>query len=320
MSTGFDNTNLSKFGLGTLAFGGEDWPFSYGPSSSQAVNETISKAFEFGVNWIDTAASYGSGLSEKIVGQFLKRAKNVPSVMTKCGVFSHLDHEMELARRLDDLRTQAIESKKRLGVHKLDMLLLHRTPVENDSFLECLSQLSEIKAEGVAQRIGLSNVDLKCLELAAKNFDIDAIQIKVSPFNFRESLPISLSAKDKGIQVYAYGLFEHGILTDSFSKNNVINKPRSDVRQHYGNFKGNRLLRNLQIRDSLSAIAHMHGLSVVEALAHWAAFLPSLDGVILGCRNMSQVKELRTPLSGKVMGSAATAIQSAIDKIDIDND
>ena len=81
---GDSDLELSVIGLGTWAIGGEGWQYSWGPQDDEQSIKTIYHALDLGINWIDTAAVYGHGHSEEIVGKALKGMSEKPIIATKC--------------------------------------------------------------------------------------------------------------------------------------------------------------------------------------------------------------------------------------------
>ena len=122
---GWTDLNLTTIGLGAWAMGGNGWKFGWGPQDDADSIATIRRANELGINWIDTAAIYGLGHSEEVVGRALKMLATKPIVATKC------------SRRWDDagmpyadlnpasLRRECDESLRRLGVEQIDLYQVH---------------------------------------------------------------------------------------------------------------------------------------------------------------------------------------------------
>ncbi|MFB0527510.1 MAG: aldo/keto reductase, partial [bacterium] len=81
---GWTDLNLSTIGLGTWAIGGGGWKFSWGPQDDRESISAIQRALELGINWIDTAAVYGLGHSEEIVGKAIRGLRDKPIIATKC--------------------------------------------------------------------------------------------------------------------------------------------------------------------------------------------------------------------------------------------
>ncbi|MEP6473400.1 MAG: aldo/keto reductase, partial [Gemmatimonadota bacterium] len=138
---GRDGPMISRLGFGAWATGGGDWQFSWGPQDDEESIAAMRRAVELGVNWIDTAAVYGLGHSEAVVGRFLKQipASDRPLIFTKCGlVWADADPKAGTQRLLrpDTIRKECEASLRRLGVERIDLYQFHwpdaaGTPIED---------------------------------------------------------------------------------------------------------------------------------------------------------------------------------------------
>src|SRR3954471_9347456 len=160
---------LSTVGFGAWAIGGGGWAFGWGPQDDAASIATMRRALELGINWIDTAAVYGLGHSEEVVGKLLRELPQSerPFVFTKCGlVWDRLNPMAEPMRVLTpaSIRSECEASLRRLGVERIDLYQFHwpdetGTPVE-DSWAEMLRLIEE----GKVRVGGVSNFDVSLLE------------------------------------------------------------------------------------------------------------------------------------------------------------
>ncbi len=121
------NTDLeiSCIGLGTWAMGGGDWKFGWGAQDDQASIETIYKALDVGINWIDTAPIYGLGHAETVVGKAIKGMHKRPMIATKCA--RRWDEKGDILKVLkkDSIRQECEASLRRLGVDVIDLYQMH---------------------------------------------------------------------------------------------------------------------------------------------------------------------------------------------------
>jgi aryl-alcohol dehydrogenase-like predicted oxidoreductase len=132
---------ISRLGFGSWAVGGGGWAFGWGPQDDTASLATMRHALERGVNWIDTAAVYGLGHSEKIVGLLLREVPHAerPYVFTKCGLVWSAQDRMREPRRIltpESIRKECESSLRRLGIERIDLYQFHwpddgGTPVED---------------------------------------------------------------------------------------------------------------------------------------------------------------------------------------------
>jgi len=177
-SSGFQ---ITMVGFGSWAIGGGGWSFGWGPQDDTESIATMRHALELGVNWIDTAAVYGLGHSEEVVGKLLRElpASERPLVFTKCGLTWDVNNPMQVAMR--DLKPETIRreceaSLRRLGVERIDLYQFHwpdetGTPVE-DSW----SVMVKLIEEGKVRAAGVSNFDVHLLERCEKIRHVDSLQ------------------------------------------------------------------------------------------------------------------------------------------------
>ena len=291
---GSSGLEITTVGFGAWAIGGGDWAFSWGPQDDKASEQTMRRAIELGVNWIDTAAVYGLGHSEQVVGRFLRSlpAAERPLIFTKCGLVWDDRNRMEPAKRVlkpESIRTECEASLRRLGIERIDLYQFHwpdetGTPIE-DSWAEMLRLIEE----GKVRLGGVSNFDVGLLERCAAIRHVDSLQP-----------PFSLIRRDVGAQqvpwcdahktgVICYSPMQSGLLTDRFSAERVARMANDDWRRHSPEFNSPNLNRNLALRDALKPIAQRHGTSVSSVAIAWVLSWPGVTGAIVGARSPEQV-------------------------------
>jgi aryl-alcohol dehydrogenase-like predicted oxidoreductase len=131
---------ITRVGFGSWAVGGGGWVFGWGPQDDAESLATMRHALEAGVNWIDTAAVYGLGHAEEVVGRFLRGlpAADRPFVFTKCGLVWNDHTPMATPHRVlkpESLRSECEASLRRLGVERIDLYQFH-WPDENGTRVE----------------------------------------------------------------------------------------------------------------------------------------------------------------------------------------
>src|SRR5437762_11902513 len=117
---------ITPMGFGAWAIGGAGWEFGWGDQDDKASIAAIHRALELGINWIDTAAVYGLGHSEEVVGRLLRDlpAGERPLVFTKCGLVWDERDRMKEARRVlrpESIRKECEASLRRLGAERIDL-------------------------------------------------------------------------------------------------------------------------------------------------------------------------------------------------------
>src|SRR5258707_5029984 len=123
---------ITTVGLGAWAMGGGQWESSWGPQDDQESIATIRRALDLGLNWIDTAAVYGLGHSETIVGRAIKERDERPYVFTKCSLVWDQDGNITHNLQAASIRREAEASLKRLGVERIDLYQIHSPAGKGD--------------------------------------------------------------------------------------------------------------------------------------------------------------------------------------------
>src|SRR6202158_5535038 len=166
---GSSGLNITTVGFGSWAVGGGGWSFGWGPQDDSDSIATIRHALALGINWIDTAAVYGLGHSEEVVGRLLHDlpTSQRPYVFTKCVLIWDDNNRMKEPRRVlkpDSIRLECEASLRRLGIERIDLYQFHwpdetGTPVE-DSW----GAMVKLIAGGKIGAAGVSNFNTELLE------------------------------------------------------------------------------------------------------------------------------------------------------------
>ncbi|MEO8562111.1 MAG: aldo/keto reductase [bacterium] len=291
---GTSGLEITTVGFGSWAAGGGGWAFGWGPQDDDASVAAMRHALERGVNWIDTAAVYGLGHSEEVVGRLLRDVppSERPLVFTKCGLaWDEKDRQATPKRVLkpDAIRAECEASLRRLGVERIDLYQFHwpdetGTPVE-DSW----AAMARLVDEGKVRAIGVSNFSIELLERCEAVRHVDSLQ---PPFSLvrraaaERELPWCAS---HGTGVIVYSPMQSGILTDQFSMTRMVSLALDDWRRGAAEFLSPRLERNLALRDALRPIAARHGATVSDVAIAWTLAWPGISGAIVGARSPEQV-------------------------------
>ncbi len=290
-STGFEITTV---GYGSWDVGGSGWPFSWGPQDDNVSIATMRHALELGINWIDTAAVYGLGHSEEVVGKMLRDlpASNRPLVFTKCGLLWDTNNPLTPAERVlkpETIRKECELSLRRLGVERIDLYQFHwpgrcGTPIE-DSW----SEMAKLIAEGKIRAAGLSNFDVALLDRCEAIHHGASPQPPFSPIRrgaAEDEIPWG-HAHNPG--VICYSPMPAGLLTAGFTAARVSQLAGEDWRRKSEEFLEPKLSRNLALRDALRPIAERHSATVSAVAIAWALAWPGVTGAIVGARTPGQV-------------------------------
>lgn len=292
---GTSGLDITRVGFGAWAIGGGGWSFGWGPQDDAASLAAMRHALDRGVNWIDTAAVYGLGHSEELVGRLLRELSSgqQPYVFTKCGLVWDAKNPMSPNRRSlrpESIRRECEASLRRLGVDRIDLYQFHWPDTETGTPLEdSWSTMIDLVNEGKVRAAGVSNFNVELLERCDAIHHVDSLQP-----------PFSLIRRDAGASeiawcaahetgVIVYSPMQSGILTDRFSAERVAHMADDDWRRRSPQFQEPALERNLALRDALRPIAERHDSTVSSIAVAWTLAWPGVTAAIVGARSPEQV-------------------------------
>lgn len=277
---------VSEIGFGAWAIGG-----SWGDQKESDSLEGLETALDNGVNFIDTAAGYGNGKSEKIIGEFLKSRTEQVYVCTKTppapGKWPPSPY-CKIEERYPEkyLRENVEERLTNLQASSLDVLLLHTwTRAWNDNPV-ALEILQKMKSEGVIKNIGISTPehDQNCVIQLMRDGVIDVLQVIYNIFEQEPAAQILPVAKETGTGIIVRVAFDEGVLTGKYRGDEKFG--RDDFRSNY--FAGDRLMRGVKRTEKIRDEFKNSGYSMPELALKFAMTQEAVSTVIPGIRNRSQ--------------------------------
>ncbi len=291
-------------GLGTA-------PTAHADASSAArteLRETIDRALQRRVRWIDTAGIYGLGAVERTVGAALAGADR-PAVATKCGLVWDAGHGRAVA--VGDARTlreQAERSREHLGADRLDLLFLHRPPEDGTDLEVAWGTLAELADAGVAARIGLAGGDLDALERCHAIRPVDAFQTPVSMV--RPNAAVVAGAHALGVPVMAHGALETGLLVDGGAGADPDPRDRRRRSPLFADPDGRAALL-----DTLERVAPTIPCTLAELAAAWVLGVPGVTGTVIGARRPEQVNGWSSAAGVRLPADQRAEIAAAIARL-----
>jgi aryl-alcohol dehydrogenase-like predicted oxidoreductase len=248
---------------------------------------------ELGVNWVDTAAVYGLGHSEEVVGRVMRSLPETsrPLIFTKCGLeWDPAEPSREWHEVTPDTVRRGVEdSLRRLGLDRIDLFQIH-SPDDNGSPVEpAWEAMLELKHEGLVRAVGVSNFDVGLLDRCEALGHVDSLQPPFSLISRDTATDLLPWAAAHGTGVICYSPMKNGILTDSFGRERIARMAEDDWRRSAPNFREPALGRNLALRDALRPIAERHNATVADVAVAWVLAWPGVSGAIVGGRAPEQV-------------------------------
>ena len=240
----------------------------YGERDDAESNATIRRAIDLGVNFFDTADSYGPFINEELVGRAIRDRRDEVILATKFGVVR--DPANPKARGVngkpDYVRSCCEASLRRLGVKTIDLYYLHRvdpnTPIE-----VTVGAMAELVKEGKVRHLGLSEAAPETLRRANSVHPITALQTEYSLWSREPEKELLATCRELGITFVAYSPLGRGFLTGKIK--NLTELPENDWRRGAPRFQGDNLQRNLHIATRIEEAARDKRCSAAQLALAW---------------------------------------------------
>jgi len=287
---GNSDMEITRIGFGAWAIGGSGWSYGWGAQDDKQSVAAIHRTLECGINWIDTAAVYGTGHSEEVIAQSLKDWKGTrPYVFTKCGL--RWDDSRTPRQHLtpQSIREECEDSLKRLQVETIDLYQIHWPTESLKEVAAAWSEMAKLKEQGKVRWIGVSNCNEKQMKRLQKIAPVTSLQPPYSLIR-REIEDSELPfCRRNGIGVIVYSPMASGLLTGAMTKERAHNLPSDDWRSKSPEFQEPRLSQNLAVVERLRKVGERHGRSPGEVAIAWTLRHPAVTAAIVGARSPQQV-------------------------------
>jgi len=282
---------ITRVGFGAWAIGGGGWEFGWGPQDDEQSVAAIHRALELGVNWIDTAAGYGFGRSEEVVGRALEGVDRRPYVFTKASLVEGPGRRVIHNLKRDSILREAEASLKRLRADAIDLYQIHWPNPEPDIEVGWAA-LAELKAQGMVRHIGVSNFTVPQLRRIAAIAPVETLQPPYSLIDRGIEDEILPYGQDQGTGVIVYSPMASGLLTGAMTAERIAGLPDDDWRKHDARFTEPQLSRHLALVERLTAVARRHGTTPGAVAVAWTLRHPAVDGAIVGLRRPDQAASI----------------------------
>jgi aryl-alcohol dehydrogenase-like predicted oxidoreductase len=290
---GTTGLQITRVGLGAWAIGGGGWEFGWGPQEDDQSIAAIHRALEQGVNWIDTAAAYGFGHSEEVVGRALEGIAERPYVFTKASLLEGPGRRVIHSLKRDSIMREAHASLGRLGIDAIDLYQIH-WPIPDADIEEGWAALAELKQEGLVRHIGVSNFDAEQLRRIQGIAPVETLQPQYSLLERDVEQEILPFAERERIGVIVYSPMSSGLLAGGMTRERIAQMPDDDWRKDDERFQEPRLSQNLELVERLRAVAERHDTVPGAVAIAWTLRNPAVAGAIVGFRSAEQVDPLIT--------------------------
>lgn len=289
----------SALGLGCWAIGGGTW---WGDNDDQLSIDTIHRAYDLGITWVDTARVYGFGHSEEVVGKALKGLPRDKVILsTKCGIQwyddggeLHFMREGHPVRR--DLSPRAIRRDLELSLKALDTdyIDVYYTHWQCKTYglvpvAETMEELLKMKKEGKIRAIGASNVNLQILKDYVDAGQLDVIQEKLSILDRKSEAELLPFCEEHGISLQTYSPIEQGLLAGK-APNDYKPKP-GEVREGKTWWKSENIPLVNEMLSGWADLCEKYGCTLANLCVKWNSMLSPNIHVLCGARKVHQIED-----------------------------
>jgi len=306
--TGMD---ITRIGFGAWALGGGGWEFGWGPQDDEQSIAAIHHALRAGVNWIDTAAAYGFGHSEEVVGAALDGLPDRPYVFTKASLLEGPDRTVVHSLKRDSVLREAEASLKRLRIDAIDLYQIH-WPDPEPEIDEGWAALAELKDQGLVRHIGVSNFDVAHLRRIQQIAPVETLQPPYSLVDRDVERDVLPFVEDEGIGVIVYSPMGSGLLTGSMTRERIAQLSDDDWRKRDARFQEPLLSRHLVLVDRLTAVAARHDTTPGAVAVAWTLRNPAVDAAIVGFRRPDQVDPILPAAGLKLTADDIASIEEVL--------
>ena len=288
----FGNSDLETSVVG---FGG--WPMGrghYGSFDDDEVVRAVHASIDLGVTLFDTAAVYGWGEGEKLLGRALEGKREDVVIVSKAGI--PWDEEGGGRRRdssRESLEKSLNESLNRLQTDYLDLFLIH-WPDESRPMSVPMEAFADFQKQGKIRYGGVSNFSPQQMSDCLDVFPIVTNQVGYHLFDQRPEPEIIPFCADNGMGIMAYGSLAHGLLTGTMTPETTFEEDdwrRSLMAFGQPIFKGQNFLDNLKKVETLKGMAADRGFSVAQLALAWVASEPTVSVALVGTRKPEEIQE-----------------------------
>ena len=305
---------LTRIGLGTWAIGGAGWQYAWGSQDDRDSIAAIHEALDVGINWIDTAAVYGIGHSEEVVGRALEGRRDKVIVATKCGRLAtpgsaHIESRLSAA----SVRAELEASLRRLRTDYIDLYQIH-WPQPESELEEGWEEIAKAVSAGKVRYAGVSNFNAAQMRRIQKIHPIASLQPPYSMLRRDVEKEILSYCGDNGIGVICYSPMQMGLLTGAFTQARVRSLPADDLRARNAWFVEPALGVNLAFVEKLRPIAERNGRSLGELAVAWVLRRSEVTAAIVGGRRPGQVREIAAAADWELSLDDASEIDRFIEE------
>ncbi|MEX2115635.1 MAG: aldo/keto reductase [Bacteroidota bacterium] len=304
---GSNGPDLTVIGFGAWAIGGP-WIYGWGEVNDDESVAAIHTALDEGINWVDTAAAYGFGHSEEVVGTALKGIRHRVFVATKCGLVPDGKGDAYRNSGPESIRKEMEDSLKRLQTDYVDLYQIH-WPDVNVPIGDSWEMMVRLRDEGKARYIGVSNYSILEIKACKALAPVQSLQPPYSMLTREAETDVLPYCETNGIGVVVYSPMQSGLLSGRFDPSRLA---PDDWRRKFHWFQEPKLSAALALVDDLRSLAASKHATVGQIAIQWVLRNPAVTSAIVGARRPAQIRESIAAANGSLTGDEIALIDKLL--------
>ena len=258
---------LGEFEVSEISLGCMNMSHAYGAPDMDEAERLLNNCLDMGYSMLDTAALYGFGKNEELIGRIMKSRRNDYILASKCGMFKNDEGVRTIDGRPEILRKTCEDALQRLQTDVIDLYYLHRidrkVPVE-----ESVGTLADLVSEGKIRSIGLSEASSESIKKAHAIHPIAAVQSEYSLWARNPEIAVLDTCKELGISFVAFSPLARAFLTNTL--HDVEQQlEKGDIRRNMPRFQADHWQVNLNLLPAYVAIAERNDCTPAQLALAW---------------------------------------------------
>lgn len=303
---------LGPFTVNAIGLGCMSMSHAYGTPDPVEAERTLAAAIDIGYNFLDTAALYGFGKNEELLGRVLKHRRKEYVLASKCGIWKGADGKREINGTPAKIREVAEGALQRLQTDVIDLYYLHRrdfkVPIE-----ESIGEMSRLVEEGKVRTIGLSECSAETIRRAHKTHPLTALQTEYSLWSRNAEIAVLDECRKLGITFVAFSPLARAFLTGKLTDPKTQFEA-ADIRNHFPRFNAENYPKNLQLLHGYKQVADEVGCTMAQLALAWLLAKGPHIIPIPGTRHLAYAQENFAAIDVKLSAKQVEKLDALINR------
>ncbi|MCB1440022.1 MAG: aldo/keto reductase [Nitratireductor sp.] len=280
---------LGPFTVSEIGLGCMNLSHGYGTrSSDEEASRLLNEAIDLGYSHLDTAALYGFGHNEQLIGRTISHRRSEYTLASKCVLVKGEDGKRAIDGRPERIKATCEQALKNLQTDVIDLYYLHR-PDPNVPVEDSAGAVGRLVEEGKVRTLGLSEMSSDDIRRANKEHPVAAVQTEYSLWTRNPEISVLETCKELGITFVAFSPVARAFLTGKFR--DVSNLADGDIRKTMPRFQPENFARNLELLKGFEALAREAGCSMAQLALAWVLNRGDHIVAIPGTQNIEHMRE-----------------------------